>query len=85
VSSYFREIHIMTDRTALHFDDSCGELSAGSECKGEDESNYTKRKSQLNIIFSVLGTPEESELRHLDSKSARDIRALARMPETVCV
>jgi hypothetical protein len=75
----------LINSTALHYDHSCGELSAGSECKGEDESNYTKRKSQLNIIFSVLGTPEESELRHLDSKSARDIRALARMPETVSV
>ena len=40
---------------------SCGELSAGSDSRDEDreESFYTKRKSQLNVIFSVLGTPEE--------------------------
>lgn len=38
---------------------SCGELSAGPDCREEEESFYTKRKSQLNVIFSVLGTPEE--------------------------
>ena len=62
---------------------SCGELSAGSESKEEDESFYSKRKSQLNVIFNVLGTPSEAELRHLDSKSARDIRALHRIPASV--
>ena len=62
---------------------SCGELSAGSESKEEDESFYTKRKSQLNVIFSVLGTPDESELSHLDDKTARDIRALKRIPLSV--
>ena len=65
------------------FISSCGELSAGSESKEEDESFYSKRKSQLNVIFSVLGTPDESELSHLDLKSARDIRALRRIPHTV--
>ena len=63
---------------------SCGELSAGSDSKDEDESFYSKRKSQLNVIFNVLGTPEEYELSHLDSKSARDIRALQRIPQSVC-
>ena len=28
---------------------------------GEEESFYSRRKSQLNVIFSVLGTPEEVE------------------------
>lgn len=62
---------------------SCGELSAGSDSKEEDESFYTKRKSQLNVIFNVLGTPLENELSHLDTKSARDIRALHRIPPSV--
>ena len=34
-------------------------MSAGSDSREEEESFYTKRKSQLNVIFSVLGTPEE--------------------------
>ena len=38
---------------------SCGELSAGSDSREEEESFYRKRKSQLNVIFSVLGTPVE--------------------------
>ena len=48
----------------------------GDETNEEDTSFYAKRRSQLNVIFSVLGTPEEADLRHLDSKSARDIRAV---------
>ena len=35
------------------------------------------------MIFNVLGTPDESELSHLDSKSARDIRALPHIPRSV--
>ena len=41
---------------------SCGELSAGSESQEENQSFYTKRKSQLNVIFNVLGTPDEVNL-----------------------
>jgi hypothetical protein len=42
----------------------------------EESTIYAKRKSQLNVIFSVLGTPQEAELQHLDVKSIRDIRTL---------
>lgn len=48
----------------------------GDETNEEDTSFYAKRRSQLNVIFAVLGTPEESDLQHLDIKSARDIRAI---------
>ena len=48
----------------------------GDETNEEDTSFYAKRRSQLNVIFSVLGTPEEADLQHLDIKSARDIRAI---------
>jgi hypothetical protein len=44
---------------SLYFSPSCGELSAGSDSREEEESFYKKRKSQLNVIFSVLGTPVE--------------------------
>eukprot|EP00596_Hydrurales_sp_CCMP1899_P000447 CAMPEP_0119040786 /NCGR_PEP_ID=MMETSP1177-20130426/10814_1 /TAXON_ID=2985 /ORGANISM="Ochromonas sp, Strain CCMP1899" /LENGTH=557 /DNA_ID=CAMNT_0007006171 /DNA_START=93 /DNA_END=1763 /DNA_ORIENTATION=+ len=58
----------------------CGLLSANGENSKEDESFYSKRKSQLNVIFSVLGTPSEQELSHLDAMTARDIRALPHIP-----
>lgn len=63
-------------RRPLFPGESCGELSAGQESREEEQSFYFKKKSQLNVIFSVLGTPEPSELSFLDNKTARDIRAL---------
>jgi hypothetical protein len=45
-----------------HIGERCGLLSANGDSSKEDESFYTKRKSQLNVIFSVLGTPSEQVL-----------------------
>jgi mitogen-activated protein kinase 1/3 len=69
-------------RRPLFPGESCGELSAGQDSKEEEQSFYFKRKSQLNVIFNVLGTPEPSELSHLDKKSARDIRILNPIPQS---
>ena len=32
--------------------------------------NFSNDRSQLNIIFSVIGTPRPEELRHLDPTTA---------------
>ena len=49
----------------------------------EDASMYSKRKSQLNVIFSVIGTPQDTDLAVLDDKSVRDIRSLKPRPASV--
>jgi hypothetical protein len=46
----------------IYVGERCGLLSANGDSSKEDESFYTKRKSQLNVIFSVLGTPSEQVL-----------------------
>ena len=87
IGCIFAELLTMMTENVRSFDkrrplfpgESCGELSAGDDSNEEDTSYYSKRRSQLNVIFSVLGTPSEADLQHLDPKSARDIRALPRM------
>ena len=84
----FAELLSMMSENVKSFDkrrplfpgESCGELSAGDETNEEDTSFYSKRRSQLNVIFSVLGTPSDADLHHLDTKSARDIRSLPPLP-----
>ena len=87
IGCIFAELLTMMTENVRSFDkrrplfpgESCGELSAGDDTNEDDTSFYSKRRSQLNVIFSVLGTPSEADLQHLDPKSARDIRALPRM------
>ena len=87
IGCIFAELLTMMTENVKSFDkrrplfpgESCGELSAGDDTNEEDTSFYSKRRSQLNVIFSVLGTPSEDDLQHLDPKSARDIRALPRL------
>jgi hypothetical protein len=55
---------LFSSHISLYFFLSCGELSAGSDSREEEESFYKKRKSQLNVIFSVLGTPVEVTSEH---------------------
>jgi len=74
---------------------SCGELSAEdlqdpatnddgpsklSEQKRQLMESYQNNKSQLNVIFEVIGTPSELDLAHLDSETATILRGLLPKP-----
>ncbi len=38
--------------------------------------SYNNHRSQLNIIFDILGTPSEEDLAHLDKRTADILRSL---------
>jgi hypothetical protein len=38
--------------------------------------SYHNNRSQLNVIFEVIGTPSESDLAHLDKRTADILRSL---------
>jgi hypothetical protein len=40
--------------------------------------SYNNNRSQLNVIFEVIGTPKEEELAHLDPQTATILRGLSR-------
>jgi hypothetical protein len=40
------------------------------------QESYSNNRSQLNVIFDLLGTPSDCELSHLDSKTASFLRRL---------
>lgn len=39
--------------------------------------SYNNHRSQLNVIFDILGTPTEEDLSHLDKRTADILRSLA--------
>lgn len=79
-------------RRALFPGESCGELSAEDLTFNQDAcdsiqlseqqrqllESYNNNRSQLNVIFEVIGTPREDELSHLDQQTAGILRGLAR-------
>lgn len=40
------------------------------------QESYSNNRSQLNIIFDILGTPSDSDLSHLDTRTANVLRRL---------
>lgn len=40
--------------------------------------SYNNNRSQLNVIFEVIGTPKDEELAHLDTQTASILRGLSR-------
>eukprot|EP01038_Epipyxis_sp_PR26KG_P005366 gene5366-7442_t len=79
-------------RRALFPGDSCGELSAESfqdnnatgnilQITSKDvEDDFDRNKSQLSVIFEVLGTPKEKDLAFLDTKTASILKRLKKRP-----
>lgn len=77
-------------RKAIFPGESCGELSAEDLTTTSEMSvdppmpgiagvggmNFAGNRSQLNIIFDIIGTPSEEDLTYLDSQLALTLRAL---------
>lgn len=40
--------------------------------------SYAAERSQLNVIFDILGTPSEEDLSYLDQETAKAIRSMPR-------
>ena len=38
--------------------------------------SYQNHRSQLNVIFDILGTPSEEDLAHLDKRTADILRSV---------
>jgi len=64
------------DRKPLFPGDKYGELS------DDGAGNNKGRRSQLNVIFDVLGTPDEDELMILDEATREDVRKIGKKSGT---
>ena len=49
----------------------------------EDENGFGRSKSQLSVIFEVLGTPSDEELSYLDERTAGILKRLKKRPTKV--
>lgn len=87
-------------RRALFPGESCGELSAEdlsprakdaalhnttTELEEELMDDTYGTRSQLSVIFDVMGTPKEDELSFLDDKTKTLLRHFRNKPAKVCV
>lgn len=60
--------------------------SAGTDEEEEDEhqrllqESFGNEKSQLNIIFNVIGTPSDRDLRHIDSRTLSFLKTVKPRP-----
>lgn len=44
------------------------------------QESYGKKRSQLNIILDIIGTPKDSDMSHIDAETADFIRGLESRP-----
>lgn len=47
------------------------------------ESTFGRNRSQLNVIFEVMGTPSEEDLTHVDDSTALLLKNLVQRPGKV--